>query len=314
MQNNKQPLHQHLLELRRRLFIVVGVLLASTAVAALFMDQIQRVLISPLNEKLYYTSPAGGVSFSFQTVLIVGMIVAFPFLAFHMIRFIEPVMKKSSTKKTYTLVVLSLLLAIIGASFAYFVSLPAALNFLTNFSDKSLESLITTQDYLSFLSIYLLGFILIFQIPLILYIINSVTPLPPSKMIGGLRVVAVLSVIAAAIITPTTDPVNLTIMAVPMILLYVFSIIMVWFVNRNRQNNVVEIQTTLEPTKKIIEKEEVAPSVHAKLTIRSKSAPQKYLDIITPQNAVRPNSITSGRQRQILVPQRHSNKPRLVSL
>jgi len=290
MQKNKQPLHQHLLELRRRLFIVFGVLITSTGVAALFMDQIQKILILPLNEKLYYTSPAGGVSFSFQTVLIVGAIVSFPFLVFHTIRFIEPVMKKSSTKKTYTLVVLSILLAILGASFAYFVSLPAALHFLTTFSDKSLQSLITTQDYLSFLSIYLLGFVLIFQIPLLLYIVNGITPLPPSKMIGGLRVVIVLCVVAAAIITPTTDPINLTIMAVPMILLYVLSIFMLLIVNRKRKT---VNMTTLEPSKPIesvaIAKEINIPNKPQETFPKQISVPKKYFDIIAPQISTHPN-------------------------
>lgn len=313
MQKSKQPLHQHLLELRRRLFIVVGVLLGSTAIAALFMDQIQKVLIQPLDEKLYYTSPAGGVSFSFQTVLIVGMMVAFPFLAFHTIRFIEPIMNKSSTKKTYTLVTLSMLLALLGASFAYFVSLPAALNFLTNFSDKSLQSLITTQDYLSFLSIYLLGFVLIFQIPLILYIINNITPLPPSKMIGGLRIVTALSVVVAAIITPTTDPINLSIMAVPMILLYLLSILMLWFVNRKR--GVVNTKSTVKVSEQpTITKEEVIPSRHIETPVKRPSAPQKYLDIITPQNVVRPNPVASVRRSQILIPTRNHNRPRPISL
>lgn len=228
MSGAKQPLHEHISELRNRLFVICISIAIGSTIGFIFRDELQKILIAPLGEKLYYTSPAGGFNFIFQLIIYFSLIFAFPVFIYNLVRFLQPVLPGASKKQVWILTFSSMFLGVLGALFAYFLSLPAALHFLSNFADQSLESLITTQDYLSFLGIYLLGFILIFQIPLFIYLANNVTPLPPSKLMGGLRIVIVTSIIASAIITPTTDPINLAIMAVPMIILYLFAIFIVW--------------------------------------------------------------------------------------
>jgi len=124
-----------------------------------------------------------------------------------------------------------------GVSFAYFVSLPAALYFLGEFGSAQVQSLISTDAYFSFVTRYLLGFGILFQLPLILLLVNAISPMSPRHLMWYQRYVIVLSFVLAAIITPTPDPLNQAIMAVPVILLYQVSVLGIWFINRRRKQN-----------------------------------------------------------------------------
>lgn len=120
---------------------------------------------------------------------------------------------------------MSVVLACAGIAFAYYVSLPASLHFLTTFGNSGdIHALITANEYFNFVLAYVAGFAILFQVPLIILFINRMTPLPPMKLLMGTRYVIVFSFIAAAIITPTPDPMNQAIMAVPIIALYIFSV------------------------------------------------------------------------------------------
>jgi sec-independent protein translocase protein TatC len=127
---------------------------------------------------------------------------------------------------------------ILGMLFAYFVSLPAALKFLGGFSSGEIKSLISTNEYFSFVTGYLIGFGLLFQLPLIMVFINKIVRLDFKKLMKLERWVILVAFIIAAILTPTPDFVNQTIMAVPIILLYQISALMIWFINRSNFYNV----------------------------------------------------------------------------
>lgn len=122
---------------------------------------------------------------------------------------------------------MSVVLAIAGILFAYFVSLPASLHFLTTFGSGDIQAIITANEYFNFVLAYVAGFAILFQVPLVIMFINRMTPLPPKKLLGGTRYIIVISFILAAVITPTPDPMNQAIMAGPIIALYIFSIVLV---------------------------------------------------------------------------------------
>ncbi len=128
--------------------------------------------------------------------------------------------------------------------FAYFVSMPAALHFLANVDSKNLKALITVNEYLNFVAAYLGGFALLFQLPLIMLFINRIKPQKPSTLMGKQRWVILFSFIIAAILTPTPDPFNQFIMAAPVILLYQFSVILIWFINRKKTTTSTAIAET----------------------------------------------------------------------
>jgi hypothetical protein len=115
--------------------------------------------------------------------------------------------------------------------------LPAALHFLTGFSIQNVTAMLTVDSYLNFIITYVLGFAALFQIPLILMIINTIKPIPPKKLLGFQRFVVLGAFILAAIISPTPDVTNQAILAVPIILMYQIGVLLVWLQNRTKRDN-----------------------------------------------------------------------------
>ena len=230
----RQPFMEHVQELRSRLAWSVVALLIGTTVGYFIKDQLLEILVAPLGQTLYYTSPGGGFSLIIQLCLGFGVIFAVPVLIFHLIRFLAPVLPSYSLRFLVTILLSSCLLLALGVTFAYFVSLPAALYFLNEFSNEQVQALISTDTYMSFVALYLAGFAVLFQLPLLLLIINGVLPLTPKKLLANTKWVILASFVIAALITPTPDPFNQAIMAGPVILLYVASTIPIKVVNRKR--------------------------------------------------------------------------------
>ena len=215
------------------MFAIVGSLIAGSFVGYKLHNQIVEVLMRPIDGlPLYFSNPAGGFEFLLKVSMTFGLLLALPVVCYNVIKFLEPVMNRPSKRFVSLLVISSIVLALGGATFAYYISLPAALNFLMGASVASVEPLLSTQEYFSFVLIYLAGFAALFQVPLVLVIINRITPLKPMKLLKNQRFVILISFIVAAILTPTPDPVNQTIMAAPAIVMYQFGVMAVAITNR----------------------------------------------------------------------------------
>jgi len=223
---------EHISELRHRAIYCAVALLIGGVIGYKFQDQIIAWLTKPLGETLFYTSPAGGFDFLIKICIFFGFLLAIPIIMYNILRFISPAVPRYITIKTGKILVISIGLAITGATFAYYVSLPAALHFLNGFSTKEIQSLISAQEYFNFVMIYIAGFAALFQMPLLITFINKITPLNPKMLMKKQRVLILVSFIIAAVLTPTPDPVNQTIMALPIICLYQISIVIVWQENR----------------------------------------------------------------------------------
>lgn len=224
----------HIHELQVRAMYSVVALLIGCVVGYRLKSHIIDWLVKPLGKQLFYTSPTGGFDFILKICMFFGFVVAVPVIVYNVLQFIAPVVPTNVTKKTGRVLITSSALALSGLLFAYYASLPAALHFLNAFSTGPVQSLITAQEYFNFVIIYLGGFAALFQMPLIFSFINKITPLKPAKLFDKQRVVILVSFIVAAILTPTPDPINQTLMALPIILLYQTSIVVVWRQNKRR--------------------------------------------------------------------------------
>ena len=229
---HRQPFLAHIQELRGRVAWCVVALLIGTTIGYYIKDELLKIVVAPLGQTLYYTSPGGGFSLIIQLCLGFGIVFAVPIFIFHIIRFLAPIVPGYSLRFLLTILCTSCVLVSLGVAFAYFVSLPAALYFLNEFSNDQVQALISTDTYLSFVAVYLAGFAVLFQLPLLLLIVNSVVPLTPKKLLINTKWVVLGSFIVAAIITPTPDPFNQAIMAGPIIVLYLASILLVKIANR----------------------------------------------------------------------------------
>ncbi len=227
----------HLTELRNRLFIVALLFFAATCVGYSLHEQIIRVLVAPLDgQKLIYLTPGGGFDFIFRVSLYFGLCVTIPVVLFHVYRFLRPMLQTVGVRFTVLLLLGSIVLAAGGIIFGYFVAIPSALQFLTQFGGEYINASLTASSYLGFIVAYLLGLAVLFQLPLLLILINNIGgPLKPSRLLASERYVIMGAFVAAAIITPTPDIINQILLAGPIIAVYQLGVVSVWVQNRRRR-------------------------------------------------------------------------------
>lgn len=260
----------HFQELKGRLFWVAVYFVVFSAAAYPFFDTIVKLIVSPLgHERLYYTTPAGGLSFIIKVCMYVGLIAVLPVVVYHLYKFISPVMQRRNARVVLGYTLTSIALAFLGVIFVYFISLPAALHFLTSIDFGQISPLLTIDAYISFVMAYLVAGVLLFQLPLFMLISNAISPLSPKKLFGSQRYVIVGAFVIAAIISPTPDVVNQTLLAAPMILMYQLGIVVVWLRQRRQRTTHLK-QLIRSPHPLTAEHVSVAvPSVHGSRTATS---------------------------------------------
>jgi sec-independent protein translocase protein TatC len=220
----KLDLSDHIKELKNRFLFWFGCFLIASIGGYLLYQPLLDWILTPLNSPLFYTSPVGALQAVFVISILFGFIISLPILFYETIRFLEPAIEKK-LNSIFIYIFISFLLAISGVLTAYYSVLPATLQFLSNFATGKLQALISTQDYFSFITKYFIAFAIFFQIPLIVYILGRVINLQVKVLLKYWRHVFVLSFLLSAIITPTPDLINQSIMAIPIIILYLISII-----------------------------------------------------------------------------------------
>lgn len=231
--NVQVTFREHVGELRGRLTWVAIWFVVITAAVFPFYLEIIKLLMQPLgNEKLYYLTPIGGVGFAIKVCMYVGIVSALPILVYHLYRFVSPVMKRHSAKHAAMYMLLSALLAVMGVLFAYVVSLPSALKFLTGFNIGNISAMLTVDSYLSFIITYVLANAIMFQIPLLMVIIDKITPMPPSKWNKFQRHMVVGAFIIAMLISPSPELTTQAMIAAPVIVMYQLGIGLVWLNHR----------------------------------------------------------------------------------
>jgi len=234
---DKAPFIDHLRELRTRLlWIVATILLAGTAVYFV-QERIVNWLLAPAHHQQFiYTSPIGGISFLFQVCTYVGIAVSIPMIVYQLLMFLAPLMSDATRHSLLRYASWSALLAAIGIVCGYYIGLPSALHFLSNqFTSKQIRPLFTIQEYMSFVTLYLLGSAMLLQLPLLLLLVNKIHRVRPRSLFKGERYVIVVAFIVSMIMVPTVNVINQLIIAVPIIVMYQIGIGLVWLEHRRHQ-------------------------------------------------------------------------------
>jgi sec-independent protein translocase protein TatC len=233
----KLPLIEHIHELRRRLFIVAACVAVGSAIAYGFEHQLVDILLRPSHgQQFIYTSPIGGMNFLFSVCIDLGLVLATPIIIYQLLAFLHPIMKDTTRRFLLFASIAAGIVALAGVVFGYFVGLPSALNFLLHqFTTVQVRPLITIQSYMQFVALYLFGSALMFQLPLILFIINRIKPLKPRGLFKYERHLIVGAFIVAFIMNPTPNLVDQLLVVVPIILMYQVGIALIWFVNRGKR-------------------------------------------------------------------------------
>ena len=239
----KLPLIEHLQELKRRLFYVAACVAVGAAVAYGLERKLIDVLLRPSHgQQFIYTSPIGGMNFLFSACLDIGLVLATPVIIYQSLAFLSPLMRDTTRKFLLISSAAAGLVALAGVAFGYFIGLPSALHFLLHqFTTIQVRPLITIQAYMQFVSLYLFGSALMFQLPLILLIINRIKPLKPGGLFKYERHLIVGALIVAFIMNPTPNIVDQMLVVVPIIVMYQAGIALIWFVNRSKRPSRLEI-------------------------------------------------------------------------
>ena len=284
---------EHLYELRARLFWIVLSLVITSAIGFQYKDILVSVIMAPLHgQKLVYLTPGGGFSFIFTICLYFGALLTIPVIVYHVYRFLQPVLGATSRRLVVSILLISSLLAVAGASFGYFVAVPAAIQFLMTFAGDSVTPNLTAESYLGFIVAYMLGLAALFQLPLLLYMFDHVRPFPPGTLWSSQRFVIVGAVIAGAIITPTPDVINQMIIAGPIILIYQLGAAAVFLRHRfgKRSRAVREATTSSQPLVSSVQTHVpgIMPIPPDTATLSTTAIPQQPIQKVQPDKKVAP--------------------------
>jgi len=212
---------EHLDELRRRLIVASIALVATTAISFLFSTQIIEFLLVPSGQtKLVAFTPTENFTTYFRVALFAGIALAMPVILYEIYAYIDPALLPKERRFALTLGPFALALFVGGMAFCYFILLPNALKFLIGFGSEVIANQLRASDYLSFVTTFILGVGLIFEMPVVIYGLVRVHVVSRSWLTKQRRYVFLLVFIIGAIITPTPDPFNQTLVAVPMYLLW----------------------------------------------------------------------------------------------
>lgn len=218
----------HIGELRRRVFFVALAFIIASSLAYNYHDQLVQLIMAPLDgQKLIYLTPGGGFNFIFQVSLYAGIIATAPMLIYQIYGFIRPALPARAQRSAMKVVIVAFLLMLCGVAFGYFIAVPSALTFLSNFAGSDIAPNLTADSYLSFFLAYLAGLGVLFELPLLLLFFHWIHPMTPGKLLKSERFVILFAFVAAALITPTPDVFNQSMIAVPLIAIYQIGVIVV---------------------------------------------------------------------------------------
>ncbi|HWK56638.1 MAG TPA: twin-arginine translocase subunit TatC [Parapedobacter sp.] len=181
------------------------------------------------------TQMAGQFILQINSSLIIAVMLGFPYLLYEVWLFIKPALTDIERKSASGFVFYASLLFVLGVLFGYFVVVPLAMNFLANYSiSGDIANTITVQNYLSFVATLTLGCGIIFELPIVIFILSKLGIMTPQFMRKSRQYAVVVILIIAAIITPTPDIITMLTVSFPMFILYELSIVVASRVHKKR--------------------------------------------------------------------------------
>lgn len=220
-------LSSHLDELRRRLVSSLVFLACAFGLSFSYSGLLFKIIKHPIAgtvDKLVFFSPTEALSVYLNISFTAGLILSMPFLLYQVWKFVEPAAGPGLKGNVFAFVGWAMLAFSAGVLFSYYIFIPPALKFLLGFAGEDLQPVISAQNYISFITWTILGTGLVFEMPVLSYILTKFGVINHRLLRSKYRYAIVLIFIAAAILTPTPDIFNMLIFAAPMFGLYELSI------------------------------------------------------------------------------------------
>lgn len=228
---------EHLDELRTRLIRACLALGVGMLVAFAFYEKIGEIVLSsvlaslpPGTHQLIYTRPGEGFAFYIDLSLIGGVILAAPFVAWQAWKFIAPGLYVNERRLVVPFVLLAVAGSIAGAAFSHFVLFPSMMTFFRSFESEHMKFMPRVEDTFAVYKNALIGMVLVFQIPTLVYVLARIGMVTPGLLWRHLKHAVLGAVILAAVLTPSPDPWNQIMFAAPIVMMYVIGIAIAWLV------------------------------------------------------------------------------------
>jgi sec-independent protein translocase protein TatC len=234
---------EHLSELRKRIInslisVAVGAAIGWFA-APHFIGWITKPMLKALadvglKEQLYYTHPAGYLSLLISLSIYLGIVIASPWILYQIWLFVAPALYKHERSAITGFLFSTVFLFLAGIAFGYFVSLPYVLRFLTSFKGPVVP-LMSVNEYFDFILLVLLGLGLVFELPVLIFILTLFGIVTPRFLLNNFRYAILVITILAAVLTPTPDALTMLIFMGVLVALYFVGVGVSWMVVRRRE-------------------------------------------------------------------------------
>ncbi len=232
----------HLKELRTRLVQALIGVAVGMAVAGIWSEEIFRWIMKPVlrslpegQRALNYTSYLEPFLVYLKVALYGGMFAAAPWVLWQLWQFVAPGLYKREKRVVIPFLLSGTLLFYAGGAFCYFLVMPYAFPALAAIAGPDMRPLLTMREQLTLVLAMTLGFGIIFEVPVIIAFLSMIGLVDASFLSRYRRHAIVVNVVVAAIVTPTGDPFNLALMAVPMILFYEIGILLARILGKKKE-------------------------------------------------------------------------------
>ncbi len=178
----------------------------------------------------------GQITLLFQYSLIIGLVLAFPYIVFELWRFVAPALGEKQQKKTSLIILACSFFFFVGVVFCYFIIIPFSVNFAVNFTiSPKIKNSFTIDNYIDFFTVMLLAIGAVFELPMVVYFLSRFGILGAKAMRGARRYAIVIILIVSGVITPSPDVFTQCLVAVPIYILYELSIFIAARNDRRRE-------------------------------------------------------------------------------
>ena len=241
-------------ELRKRLFVVAIAMTLGTVIAFVLHREILKLLMEPADDLLsgtgaglIYTQLTENLGVSMKVSLLGGFILALPVVVYELVMFVAPGLTPRERRYLLMFLPAVVITFTLGVLFGYFVLLPPALRFLLTFDADIATPMIRVGNYMSIVTRLLFWLGIVFEIPLLIFLLAKLRLVNHRMLARKRRIAIILAFVLGAMITPTFDPINQTLVAVPIVLLYEAGIWLAWLARRGEKSSSVGAAEVPDP-------------------------------------------------------------------
>ena len=219
--SNMMPFTDHLEELRQRILNSIFATLICIIFSFLVIKPLIQFLEVPAkNIHLLQLSPGEFLFVAIKVAGYCGLIIALPYIVYQVILFISPGLTKKEKSLIFPALLGSGMLFFLGLFFSWWILVPAAISFFIKFGADIVEPIWSIDKYFDFVLLLMSSTALAFQLPILQFILGSLGIITTQKMLSNWRIVVISSAILSAVITPSTDPLTMSLLSISIIFLF----------------------------------------------------------------------------------------------